>query len=186
MRSTKALSEKGFSQKSNAPRLTASTAVGTSAWPVRKMTGMVAAMPRAISKSNKARPLMPGMRTSSKQAAGLALGGLRSNWSKASALSNDSLGKWRERSNQASASRTLASSSTMYTVALDTGSIKYQRVLAAHSVDAGNVIDRQGESEYRTTRRVGLQTKDPPCCSTTVRHMLSPGPCLRRGGEETG
>ncbi|MNY71308.1 hypothetical protein D3C86_2096220 [compost metagenome] len=42
MRSTSALSENGFSQKSKAPRLTVSTAVGTSAWPVRKITGMAA------------------------------------------------------------------------------------------------------------------------------------------------
>jgi hypothetical protein len=42
-RSTSALLEKGFSTKSKAPRLTAATAVGTSPWPVRKITGRPAA-----------------------------------------------------------------------------------------------------------------------------------------------
>ena len=45
-RSTSALSENGFSQKSKAPRLTISTAVGTSAWPVRKITGIASTRPR--------------------------------------------------------------------------------------------------------------------------------------------
>ena len=65
MRSTSALSENGFSQKSKAPRLTASTAVGTSAWPVKKITGSARYRSCAISLSNRASPLMPGMRTSS-------------------------------------------------------------------------------------------------------------------------
>jgi hypothetical protein len=65
MRSTSALSENGFSQKSKAPRLTMSTAVGTSAWPVRKITGITCTRPRSTSLSNSASPLMPGMRTSS-------------------------------------------------------------------------------------------------------------------------
>jgi hypothetical protein len=129
MRSTKALSENGFSQKSKAPRLTASTAVGTSAWPVRKITGMVCKLAPRHQQVEQARPLMPGMRTSSSRQQGWRWGGrVCSMASKASALSNDSLSRRRERSSQASASRTPASSSTMYTVALDTGSISWEGV----------------------------------------------------------
>jgi hypothetical protein len=65
--------EKGFSTKSKAPRLTAATAVGTSPWPVRKITGSTGSNPRSARRSNSTRPLVPGMRTSSTRQAG-ALG----------------------------------------------------------------------------------------------------------------
>ena len=67
---------------------------------------------------------MPGMRTSSSRQQGWRCAGrLESMASKASALSKDSLNSLRERNSHASASRTLASSSTMYTVALVVGSM---------------------------------------------------------------
>ena len=92
-RSTRALSENGFSQKSKAPRLTASTAVGTSPWPVRNSTGIARCRPRSTRLSNSARPLMPGMRTSSSRQQGWSnmrpavSPPPRSIWSKASAPS---------------------------------------------------------------------------------------------------
>jgi transcription elongation factor GreB len=115
MRSTSALSENGFSTKSNAPRLTAATAVGTSPWPVRKMTGSAPSRCRSIRRSNSARPLMPGMRTSSSRHEGaVGQGGtlVSSIASKASALAKASESSRRERSSQAIASRNTASSST--------------------------------------------------------------------------
>ena len=60
---------------------------------------------------------MPGMRTSSSRQQGCLGGYSRSIASKASALSKAWLGRWRERNNQARPSRTLASSSTMKTMA---------------------------------------------------------------------
>jgi hypothetical protein len=74
MRSTSALSENGFSQKSKAPRLTASTAVGTSAWPVRKITGMVSPARPAPPAVEQGQAAHAGHAHVQQQAAGLALG----------------------------------------------------------------------------------------------------------------
>ena len=117
MRSTSALLEKGFSTKSKAPRLTAATAVGTSPWPVRKITGSTASRPASTSRSKSSMPLVPGMRTSSTRhsgASGQATSLRRAArcCQKASALPKPSDSSRRERSSQASASRTTSSSST--------------------------------------------------------------------------
>ena len=119
MRSTSALFENGFSTKSKAPRLTAATAVGTSPCPVRKMTGKARVRPRSVRRSNSARPLMPCMRRSSNRHDGeVGHRSGRTPASASSAASNASALAWpcdsrrRERSSQATASRTTSSSST--------------------------------------------------------------------------
>ncbi len=62
-RFTSSLSLHGFSTKSKAPFLSADTAMGTSPWPVRKITGSL--QPRSPSRSKSSGPLMPSMRMSS-------------------------------------------------------------------------------------------------------------------------
>ena len=143
IRSTSALSEKGFSQKSKAPRLTASTAVGTSAWPVKKITGHTANKSRSINHSNRAKPLIPGMRTSNSMQLGCS--GSQPGChcvTKASALSKHWLVRRRERSSQASASRTPASSSMMKIWAFWVGcmrSLRFCLGCGPHAIWAGKV-----------------------------------------------
>src|SRR5450830_1382093 len=92
-----------------------------------------------------ARPLKPGMRTSSKTQEGdRNSNGGDTKASNASALPKVSLGRRRVRSSQASASRTLASSSTIYTVASGMGSMATFLDSVLHH---GR---RQGKSENRS------------------------------------
>ena len=55
-------SSNGFSRKSAAPIFIASTASGTSPWPVMTITGVV--LPSSFRRRSRSMPLISGMRTS--------------------------------------------------------------------------------------------------------------------------
>ena len=98
---------KGFSMKSMAPMRIASTAIGTSPWPVIMMTGRPESMP--ISRLRNAMPSMPGMRISETTTPGQSA---PITFSASSALANVSVSKPESASHWLIDSRMSGSSST--------------------------------------------------------------------------
>ncbi len=157
-RSTSALSLKGFSTKSKAPAFSARTATGTSAWPVRKITG--AAQPAARSRSNVSGPEMPPIRTSSMMQ---AQSGSGSASRKASPEGQPCTRSPREaKRNERVADRL---------VIVDDMDAPCHSAATPSSAAAGNATRNTVPPPSR-----GRWVRRPRCISTMVRQMFSPMP----------
>src|SRR5690606_24208102 len=103
----------------------------------------------------------------------------------ASALANDSDSRPRERSSQASASRTPASSSTMKTVALAAGCMGSGGLRGLGLRAIGGRIRGEREAENRTLRRQGLEPEKSPMLFHHGAAQAQAQPhALGLGGEE--
>src|SRR4051812_21084160 len=104
-------SSNGFSRKSSAPSFIASTASGTSPWPVMMITGSLRGL--APNRRNSSKPSIPGMRTSVSTQPGSRFA---SSSRKTCAESKTRTSKPAEPSRKSSESRIAGSSSMTYTL----------------------------------------------------------------------